>query len=626
MSKFMSVGRKALASAISVVTVFGTMAFTLVAPLQVSAAGCVSGSLIKNSSLSAVYYCGADGKRYVFTNQKAYFTWYSSFSGVQTISDFDMSTITIGGNVTYRPGVKMIKLESNPNTYAISHNGVLRLVTSQAIATCLYGSAWSTMIDDISDAFYTNYTTGSPITSCGEYDKFAEMNSSQSINQDKGLSSSPIPDTTRPSIISTDPSNGTTNVAVTKTISATFSEPMNNSTINNSTFSMTGPGTTPVSGSVTYAGNIAYFDPTINLTTNTTYTVTITTGARDSAGNSMTNSYSWFFTTGPTSAPDTTAPTVTSTDPSNGATNVALNKTVTATFSEPMSSASINNTNFTVMAGSTPVAGSISYSNNTALFDPTLNLTSNTTYTAKITTGAEDTSGNNVASTYTWFFTTGTNPDTAAPTVSSTDPSNGATNVVITKTVTATFSENMNVSTISNTTFTLAGPGVTPVVGDVTYNNGSNTASFNPTADLANNTTYTATITTGAADQAGNNLSSNNTWVFTTGPDATKPTVTSTDPASAATGVALNKTVSATFSEAMDPTTITTTTFTLTGPGVTPVDGAVTYNSGTNTASFNPTADLTASTIYTATITTGAKDVPGNALNSNYTWTFTTGL
>ena len=103
--------------------------------------------------------------------------------------------------------------------------------------------------------------------------------------------------------------------------------------------------------------------------------------------------------------------------------------------------------------------------------------------------------------------------------------------------------------------------------------------------------------------------------------DTTAPTVSSTNPANGATGVAV---ITATFNEAMNASTITTTTFTVTGPGATPVAGTVTYNASTYIASFTPTSALAAATTYTATITTGAKDVSGNALASNHAWNFTT--
>ena len=105
-------------------------------------------------------------------------------------------------------------------------------------------------------------------------------------------------------------------------------------------------------------------------------------------------------------------------------------------------------------------------------------------------------------------------------------------------------------------------------------------------------------------------------------PDTTAPTVSSTLPADTATGVAINQNIIATFSEAMDPATISSTTFTVM-QGATPVAGVVTY-AGT-VATFNPTNDLAANTVVTVTITTGVTDLAGNALAANKTWSFTTG-
>ena len=106
--------------------------------------------------------------------------------------------------------------------------------------------------------------------------------------------------------------------------------------------------------------------------------------------------------------------------------------------------------------------------------------------------------------------------------------------------------------------------------------------------------------------------------------DAGPPTVTATLPASNATGVSFATVVTATFSRAMDPATLTNaTTFTL-KQGATAVAGTVTWVASNNTAQFSPAAPLGASLIYTATITTGAKDTGGLALAANFVWTFTT--
>ncbi len=100
------------------------------------------------------------------------------------------------------------------------------------------------------------------------------------------------------------------------------------------------------------------------------------------------------------------------------------------------------------------------------------------------------------------------------------------------------------------------------------------------------------------------------------------PTVTSTSPINGALGVTVNTTIQATFSEVMDDLTLTTSTFTLsTNP---PVAGTVSYNSGTNTATFTPSSNMTKSTTYTATITQDVKDSDGNNMAYDYTWSFTT--
>ncbi len=125
---------------------------------------CLSGSLIKSPAASAVYYCGGDGKRYVFPNDKTYFTWYANFTGVKTITPEELAAIPIGGNVTYRPGVKLLKIQSDPKVYAVDRHGTLRWITTDAIAKSLYGSAWAKQVHDLSDAFFINYKVGEPVT------------------------------------------------------------------------------------------------------------------------------------------------------------------------------------------------------------------------------------------------------------------------------------------------------------------------------------------------------------------------------------------------------------------------------------------------------------------------------
>ncbi|MDP9037712.1 MAG: Ig-like domain-containing protein [Acidobacteriota bacterium] len=432
----------------------------------------------------------------------------------------------------------------------------------------------------------------------------------------------------RPAVVSTVPLNGATGVPINQALSATFSKPMNCATLTAASFTVSAAGA-PVAGTVACAGSVATFTPAANLATNTVFTATITTAATDTTGISIAANYVWTFRT----VPAPTAPTVISTLPTNGATGVPINQAIAATFSVAMNPATINGTTFTVKGpGGTAVAGVVTYlpSGSVATFTPAANLTPTTLYTATITTGATDLAGTALAANYVWTFTTAAAADTTRPTVIATVPLNGATGVALNLAVTATFSKAMNASTISSATFTLAGPGTTAVAGVVTYSLVGNTATFTPNANLVANTLYTATITTGAADLSGNTLAANYVWTFTTGaaPDTTSPTIVLTVPVNAATGVATDQAVSATFSEAMNPLTITTGTFTLVGPGATAIPATVSYNALTFIATLTPTATLAANTTYTATVTTGATDLAGNPLAPGAVpnpWFFTTG-
>ncbi|HVA95883.1 MAG TPA: Ig-like domain-containing protein [Candidatus Dormibacteraeota bacterium] len=415
-----------------------------------------------------------------------------------------------------------------------------------------------------------------------------------------------------PTVISTVPAAGATGVAVNSVVSATFSEAMNGATLTSSTFTVTGPGTTPVAGAVTYSGSTATFTPASVLANDVLYTATITTGAQDSAAVPLAADYVWTFTTAP-------APTVVSTAPADTATDVAVNTTVAATFSVPMDAATIDGTTFTLTApGPTAVAGAVTYSGSTATFTPTSALANSTVYIARITTGAKDPTGAPLAADYVWTFTTA-----PAPAVVSTVPADAAVNVAWSSTVSATFNVAMNATTINTTTFTVEGPGATAVSGGVILV--GNTATFTPGAALAPSTLYTATITTGAQDTAGIALAADYVWTFTTSPT---PAVTSTGPASGATNAPLNQKVAATFNTPMTASTITAAgTFTVAvAGGGSAVAGTVTYDAASNTGIFMPTAALAASTQYTATITTAAQSAQSNALAADYVWSFTTGL
>lgn len=238
--------------------------------------------------------------------------------------------------------------------------------------------------------------------------------------------------------------------------------------------------------------------------------------------------------------------------------------------------------------------------------------------------------------------------DTTAPRVTLTEALDGATGVFTNRAISATFSETMNSATLvsaspstaAGTTFTVCstatqgGACVTPVAGVVTYV--GTTASFKPDVPLALNTWYKSTISIAAKDLAGNALVSGtvaNPWSFQTGAvtDNTAPTVTAINPLDTAINVPVSNAVHATFSESMDSTTMITANFTLIETvSLSNVAGSVSYDSQNKIATFTPLNPLSPGLQYTATVSSGALDLAGNALvvpaaaPPNNPWKFTT--
>jgi Bacterial Ig-like domain len=212
----------------------------------------------------------------------------------------------------------------------------------------------------------------------------------------------------------------------------------------------------------------------------------------------------------------------------------------------------------------------------------------------------------------------GINQTVTPPNVISEAPPNAATGACPNTLVTASFSKAMNPATINAATFRVT-PGVT---GTIAHDLTDTIFSFTPSSNLAPSTVYTATITTGAMDLFGIALADNLVWTFTTGANPCQPPAApiSVTPPNGSAGACSNIVVAAIFPQAMDPSTINTTTFTVL-PGVT---GTVTPDVTNKIFTFTPSGNLALSTVYTATITTGAQDPFGNALALNFVWTFTT--
>jgi hypothetical protein len=320
-------------------------------------------------------------------------------------------------------------------------------------------------------------------------------------------------------------------------------------------------------------------------------------------------------------------PWVTEISPLDGAANVPIStRIITTTFNEAMDPATLTTASFTLVcpgysSGTAPVVTYLAADNQATLTLPsTPDLPPGTSCTATVTTVATDSAGTPLANDFVWTFTTLPLP----PHVVFTVPANSAIVAPANTAITARFDKDMASGTIIAANFIVvdnAAPTV-HLTGDVTYVAASKTALFKPDSNLIVGHTYTATITSAATDTTDNHLavpdvsglSVPNPWTFTaTAVESVHPTVTLTDPANSTTGVVISSSVKATFSEAMDPSTISTATFTLTKtatPG-TLITGTVTYNSVTNIATFKPSISLDANTDYTATITTVATNLAG---------------
>lgn len=430
-------------------------------------------------------------------------------------------------------------------------------------------------------------------------------------------------DITPPRVLSTIPVNGATGVSRAGTSTVTFSEPMDQTTINTSTFNIriTSSGQI-LAGTVTYntTTRVAEFVPSSPLPNSTNLTVTVTAGAKDLAGNALSPVFIASWTTR-----DEDGPTVILSSPTNGAAGVAPGSAITITFSESVQASTVNATNISLKLTSSGavVAGTLAFNGtNIVTFTPSAPLVQgNYTFTVN---NVKDLGGNSMPAPFVITFTV----DTTPPTVASVLPTNGANGVATNTAVQVTFSEAMDASTITNTTILLRNAGTSALVpAVVTYNNTTNVATLTPSGPLSNATNYTVIVTTGVKDVAGNPLAVQFPSSFTTAPlaDTTPPTIVARSPGIGVGNIAINTNVTVTFNEAMDIATINSTNITLkpTAGGAN-IAANVACNSPCTTATLDPAADLLNGTSYTVTVTTGVKDVSGNQLAAQSTWAFTT--
>lgn len=342
-----------------------------------------------------------------------------------------------------------------------------------------------------------------------------------------------IQDTSPPRVIYRTPIPNSPNNSTSTSATATFSEPMDPTTINTATFLLTDISIgTAVRGTVSYTGNIATFLPNLKLGYDKTYRATVTQKVSDSSGNFLLQNDSWQFTV-ESEVLDLISPTITSTVPMDSTRNVLLSANIVVNFDEAMDPLTVIDGTITLVSDTGfSIGGSLLYSGLTATFTPFNGLIDNTVYTATVSQSITDLAGNSLApgiAPNPWSFST---RDTIQPIIVSVYPDNG-TIPSGDGAASVTFNESMRSTTITTDTFTLdvtvscsqIAPGqgrvtvpLGPVVGEVTYDEDSLTAEFRPDDGFVSGCEYEARIAEDLVTDLDGNLlapSNINPWSFT---------------------------------------------------------------------------------------------------------------
>jgi len=423
-----------------------------------------------------------------------------------------------------------------------------------------------------------------------------------------------------PQVTATSPAAGSTTAVPTHPVTVTLDRELDPGSIDASDFTLTAPGGVPVAAAVSLGdgGKTLVLDPDDLLEPFTSYTARLGTGVISWLGEAPAAPYEWSFSTG-----TGTPPVVTSRGPLAGATGVPTDVAVHARFDRRLDPTTVTSGNFTLRptAGGSPVPATLSYDapTRTARLVPSQRLAESTQYTAQLTTAIHADDGTAMSAADSWSFTTGVNLQvtsrTPAPLSSGNSPA---------ATVRAVLSRAADPATITPATFTLTDSGGLPVAASVSYDPITRTATLRPSAPLTLLTTYTATLT-GAVHAADGAPLDASTWTFTTAavpPPA--PTITTTLPAAGATGVPNDTPVRATFDLALDPSTVTPTTFALATSGGAAVPATVTYDALARRATLTPLAPLATGAEYTATLSTEVRSTTGAPMSAATNWSFTT--
>jgi len=316
--------------------------------------------------------------------------------------------------------------------------------------------------------------------------------------------------------------------------------------------------------------------------------------------------------------------------PTMGLINIPRNTPVTVSFSRPVDRTSITTTTFAFTQGAVPVAGTYSFdfSDTVVTFRPTATLAASTAYTLSLTQGIKSVDGVPLDGGFVGSFTTGTSSDTVSPTVMI-SPANGATNVPFNTTILLTFSEPINPNTVNASTVVVVSQGEIRS-GTLTFGQQNTFAVFTPASPFFPTASATVTVLGQVTDMAGNQLQGSSgvgtsvmsTFTTSSVADRLPPVVLQVVPFNNATGISTRTSLSATFSESVNPTTISPTTFQVTSGG-TPIAGTVAFSNFNQTVLFIPDNPFPPVATVNLSIS-NVSDVVGNVMVLPFTSSFQT--
>ncbi len=438
--------------------------------------------------------------------------------------------------------------------------------------------------------------------------------------------------TNKPTVVNTSPENTETLVPVNASVQILFSEPIQPTSIGQITLK-TGGNPVAVTAAFSDANQLLTLTPTLPLlAASATYTLTIT-GVQDTAGNVMAGTVTNTFTTGPTF--DLLRPSVTLSDPAPNTTGVGTNVTPHIVFNKRLNPLSVVSSSNEVYnrgsvelynnATSQYVSATVSMSADrlTATITPTSALQPNTSYGLYIGYGQYyyDVAGN-YGNSYYNTFTTGSGSDTSAPTVSTINPANTQTGVPLNARIIAVMSDDIDPTTVTNSSITVTPSGSSAIAGTVTLASDGVTLTFAPAAVLTASKLYNVSVG-GFKDTEGNAVTTF-TSSFTTGTTSYGSgsfTVVSTSPATGATGVSVTSPVTVTMTNLINAASVNPNTVEVYVYATNQIV-AGTFSVSGAAVTFTPLTQYPAST-QMAIAVYGLTDEAGNT-DYQYPYTFTT--